>query len=47
MRETRNAQTSIFHFYAPHALGKQLSLLSDLLDDHSLILDCKVGLVAY
>ena len=40
MRETRNAQTSIFHFYAPHALGDQLSMLSDLLDDHPLILDC-------
>jgi IS5 family transposase len=40
MRETRNAQTSIFQFYAPHALGDQLSMLSDLLDDHPLILDC-------
>ena len=40
MRETRYAQVSIFHFYARHALGDQLSLLSDLLDDHSLILDC-------
>ena len=40
MRETRHAQISIFHFYAPHALGDQLSNLSDLLDDHPLILDC-------
>ena len=40
MRETRNAQTSIFHFYAPHALGDQLRLLSDVLDDHPKILDC-------
>lgn len=40
MRETRNALVSIFHFYAPHALGNQLRLLSDLLDDHPLILDC-------
>ena len=40
MRETRNAQTSIFHFYAPHALGDQLSMLSDLLDEHPLILEC-------
>ena len=40
MRETRDAQISIFHFYAPHALGDQLSILSDLLDDHPLILDC-------
>lgn len=39
MRETRNAQASIFHFYAKHALGDQLSALSDLLDDHPLILD--------
>lgn len=39
MRETRDAQVSIFHFYAEHALGDQLSALSDLLDDHPLILD--------
>ena len=40
MRETRDAQISIFHFYAPHALGVQLSNLSGLLNDHPLILDC-------
>ncbi len=40
MRETRNAQHSIFDFYAPHTLGDQLSALSDLLDAHPLILDC-------
>ena len=39
MRETRNAQVSIFDFYAPHALGDQLRELSDLLDDHPSILD--------
>lgn len=39
MRETRNAQVSIFDFYAEHALGDQLRVLSDLLDDHPLILD--------
>jgi len=39
MRETRNAQVSIFDFYAEHALGDQLRALSDLLDDHPLILD--------
>ncbi len=30
MRETRNAQTSRFDFYAPHALGDQLNSLSDV-----------------
>ena len=40
MRETRDAQISIFHFYAPHALGDQLNVLSNLLVDHPLILDC-------
>ena len=40
MRETRNAQASILDFYAPHAFGDQLSMLSDLLDAHPLILDC-------
>ena len=43
MRETRNAQASIFDFYAPHAMGDQLSSLSDLLDEHPLILDCVEG----
>ena len=40
MRETRNAQFLLIHFYAPHALGNQLSMLSDLLDEHPLILEC-------
>ena len=39
MRETRNAQLSIFQIYAPHALGEQLKLLSDLLDEYPLMLD--------
>ncbi len=36
MRETRHAQCGIFEFYAEHALGDQLSDLSDLLDDREL-----------
>lgn len=39
MRETRNAQHSIFDFYAPHALGSQLKVLSDQLDKRPEILD--------
>ena len=38
MRETRNAQVSIFDFYAEHELGYQLRALSDLLDKHPNIL---------
>ena len=38
MRETRNAQTSIFDFYAKYELGTQLRNLSILLDDHPGIL---------
>ena len=33
MRETRNAQVSIFDFYAEQELGYQLRALSDLLDE--------------
>lgn len=33
MRETRDAQSSIFEFYAEHELGQQLRELSELLDD--------------
>ena len=33
MRETRDAQSSIFEFYAEHELGQQLRALSELLDD--------------
>ena len=38
MRETRNAQASVFDFYCEHELGKQLNTLSDLLDEHPAIL---------
>lgn len=34
MRETRNAQTSIFDFYCNHEQGKQLEALSDLVDHY-------------
>jgi len=39
MRETRNAQHGKFDFYAPHALGSQLKVLSDQLDKRPEILD--------
>ena len=39
MRETRNAQASIFDFYAQHEFGSQLLKLSEELDQHSEILD--------
>ena len=39
MRETRNAQTSIFDFYAEHEYGVQLKLLSELLDTRPEIID--------
>ena len=38
MRETRNAQSSIFDFYAEHEHGYQLRNLSELLDAHPEIL---------
>lgn len=38
MRETRNAQSSIFDFYCKHEQGKQLKVLSDALDHHPDIL---------
>lgn len=39
MRETRNAQMSVFDFYAKHEHGTQLKDLSDILDDHPQILE--------
>ena len=33
MRETRNAQASIFDCYAKHEIGNQLALMSDILDN--------------
>ena len=39
MRETRDAQASIFDFYARHEFGRQLSELSSELDRHPEFLD--------
>lgn len=39
MRETRNAQPSIFDFYSEHPLGKQLENLSDILDSQPALLE--------
>ena len=38
MRENRNAQASIFDFYAEHEYAQQLRRLSELLDKHPIIL---------
>lgn len=38
MRETRNAQRSIFDFYAAHPIGRQFEALSDLLDSQPSLL---------
>ncbi len=38
MRETRNAQSSLFDIYSEHDNGKQLKALSDVLDQHRGIL---------
>ncbi len=38
MRETRNAQSSIFDFYAEHEHAQQLRGLSELLDEHPIAL---------
>ena len=43
MRETRNAQTSIFDTYSKHPLGQQLSDLSDLLDSYPTLLEMIVA----
>ena len=39
MRETRNAQSSIFDFYSEHPMGQHLSELSDLLDSMPSLLE--------
>ena len=39
MRETRNAQTSIFEHYSNHEYGVRLRKLSEVLDRHPEILD--------
>ena len=33
MRETRNAQASIFDCYAKHEIGNQLAMMSEILDN--------------
>ena len=33
MRETHNAQASIFDRYAKHEIGNQLAMMSDILDN--------------
>jgi transposase, IS5 family len=38
MRETRNAQSSLFDLYSEHDKGQQLKALSDVLDQHPSIL---------
>lgn len=38
MRETRDAQRSIFDYYSPHPIGQHLCALSDLLDSYPLLL---------
>lgn len=39
MRETRNAQASIFDCYAKHEIGRQLAAISDILDSCPELLD--------
>ncbi len=38
VRETCNAQSSIFEFYSEHELGQQLKQQSDLLDEYPQVL---------
>ena len=38
MRETRNAQPSIFDFFAEHEHAQQLREMSEMLDEHPIIL---------
>jgi IS5 family transposase len=39
MRETRNAQASIFDRYAKHEIGNQLAMMSDILDNCAELID--------
>ena len=39
MRETRNAQASIFYHYAKHEIGNQLAMMSDILDNCADLID--------
>ena len=43
MRQTRDAQTNLFNFYADHPMGQQLRKLSELLDRHPIILSLLEG----
>ena len=43
MRETRNAQATLFDHYAKHEFGRPLEKLSELLDDYPQILDLVAG----
>ena len=43
MRETRNAQATLFDHYAKHEFGRQLEKLSELLDGYPQILDLVAG----
>ena len=43
MRQTRDAQTHLFNFYADHPMGQQLRKLSELLDRHPIILSLLEG----
>ena len=38
MRESPNAQSSLFGLYSEHDMGQQLKALSDVLDQHPTIL---------
>jgi len=39
MRETRNAQASIFDYYAKHEIGNQLAMMSEILDKCADLID--------
>ena len=43
MRQTRDAQTHLFDFYADHPIGQQLRKLSELLDRNPIILSLIEG----
>ena len=39
MREKRTVQTTIFHLFADHTIGRELQTISDWLDAHPEVLD--------
>ncbi len=45
MREKRTVQSSIFHFFADHEIGRELQAISNWLDSHPEILKRVFGLV--